>query len=424
MNNPLNFSPSELLSAYLDGELSPQSEKALFEQLASNDALRSEMRDLLAIHKEIETGAVYYPPAALKTAAMAKVGLDAGVGAAGVFSSALPVLKSALVPVVSALTGVVMTVLVMMNLATENPALKTLQNENNLLKSENTVLKSDIASSNNAIQQQKIETEKASAQFVELHKVLTQNEQNLITEKNRTRIFKRQSEQQLASLEKALKTGPIMEIPSPEAFKNITVLASNSLKTDEKTPLKDLLKDVEESVTRPAILDETADYSESWLENINFEMRGFSLANFPQPRTLPQSDPIFKNMALGAYYRFSDGHAVGLEGGQEAFSQRFNRIEEDTTVNYQQYLVLPWGGLSYRWTPDISFKNIRPMVGILAGGSEGGPVGRAILGVQLFPENSVSMTIGGEAAALAYMFENKWFVSPKFGITYGVSVKF
>jgi len=49
MNNPLNLSNSELLSAYLDGELSPQSEKQLFEQLASNDSLRSEMRDLLAI---------------------------------------------------------------------------------------------------------------------------------------------------------------------------------------------------------------------------------------------------------------------------------------------------------------------------------------------------------------------------------------
>jgi hypothetical protein len=420
MNNPLNFSPSELLSAYLDGELSPQSEKLLFEKLAQSDELRTEMRDFLAIHKEIENGAMYYPPAALKTAAMAKAGLES----AGAFAGALPLLKSALVPVVSALTGVVLTVLVMTNLAQDDSELAALKNENALLKSENGLLKTNIAQSNNTIELQKLEANIASEESAELQKILAKNEQELIAEKYKTQVFKRQAEQQLAALEKVLKTGPTAEIPESEAFKNITVLASNSLKSDERTPLKDLLKDVEESVTRPAILDEMSTEKTSWLENINFEMRGFSLANFPQPRTLPQSDPIFKNMAIGAYYRVNNTHAFGGEFGQEAFSQRFSEIEADSVVNWQQYLVLPWAGLSYRYTPDISFKNIRPMVGIFAGGSEGGPVTRAILGVQIFPENPVSMTIGGEAAAFAYQFKGKWFVSPKLGLTYGVSVKF
>jgi len=94
-------------------------------------------------------------------------------------------------------------------------------------------------------------------------------------------------------------------------------------------------------------------------------------------------------------------------------------------VNYQQYLVLPWGGISYRYSPDfLSFKNIRPLGGIMLGGSEGGPVGRAILGVQIFPENAVSMTLGAEGAVFAYQHQKRWFTSPKFGLTYGVRVKF
>lgn len=429
MNNPLNLSNSELLSAYLDGELSPHSEKQLFEKLAANDELRSEMRDLLAIRHEIETGAMYYPPAALKTAAMAKVGLE-NAGAAGVFASALPYLQKAFVPVASALVGSLLTVLVFMNLAPDADSFKKEKSTGNTFK--NDAVKSEIPANVNLSGR-----EGAMANGLKMNSRLRSNDNSgvisreLLTRKERFRASRNDKFSSVdlnknellktASIENnSFKNLAISPIPANNFLKENTL--QNTFKSSENpASLKEVLKTFEDEFTDTGILPE----KKSWLDDMQFEIRGYSLANYPPPRTLPQTDPIFKNMAVGAYYTLNAAHAIGGEFGQEAFSQKFDGMEEDSIhVNYQQYLVLPWGGISYRYTPDISFKNIRPLGGIMLGGSEGGPVGRAILGVQIFPENAVSMTLGAEAAVLGYRYQGKWFASPKFGLMYGVAVKF
>lgn len=237
------------------------------------------------------------------------------------------------------------------------------------------------------------------------------------------KVFKNKEELlKTASLENnSFKNIAIVTIPEKNFLKeNIT---QNSFKSnDNPASLKEVLKTIEDEFTTDGILPKKS----SWLDNMQFEIRGFSLANYPQPRTLPQSDPIFKNMAVGAYYTLNDENAVGMEFGQEAFSQKFGGIDEDSIYfTYQQYLVLPWAGISYRYTPDfLGFKNIRPLGGITLAGTTGGPVGRAMIGAKLFPESPVSMIVGAEGAVFAYQYQDKIFTSPKFGVMYGVSVKF
>jgi len=430
MNNPLNLSGSELLSAYLDGELSPQSEKQLFEKLASSDELRSEMRDFLAIHKEIEAGTTYYPPAALKTASMARVGLDAGVGTAGLFKSAIPYMKSAFAPVASALVGSLMTVAVFMNMAPysdffkkENSAENTFTNEGVIPPENKTVIRSEGTESGAEGQRTEMGSRLHSNDNYKIssREFITQNGRFRASQKDKynSRFFTDNDLLKIPSSEQNSLINTITEIPEDTFLKERFVVTSFK-NSDTPKSLKEAFQTVEDKFTDEGILSEKA----SWLDNMQFEIRGFSLANYPQPRTLPQSDPIFKNMAGGVYYMLNDEHALGAEFGQEAFSQRFNGIEEDTTVNYQQYLILPWTGMSYRWTPDIPFKNIRPLGGITLAGTTGGPVGRAILGVKLFPDNPVSMMLAAEGAVFAYQYQNAMFTSPKFGIMYGVSVKF
>jgi hypothetical protein len=52
---------------------------------------------------------------------------------------------------------------------------------------------------------------------------------------------------------------------------------------------------------------------------------------------------------------------------------------------------------------------------------EQGPLGRVGLGLQYQPVRAVTMSLGVDAAALMYQFQNSWFTSSKWGVTYAIS---
>src|SRR5210317_832188 len=62
MEEYLNKSQSELLSQYLDNELDPAKEQELFSMLSENDALQSEMKEMLAIRETVQQDTEAYTP--------------------------------------------------------------------------------------------------------------------------------------------------------------------------------------------------------------------------------------------------------------------------------------------------------------------------------------------------------------------------
>jgi hypothetical protein len=62
MSNILGNTPSEMLHLFVDGELSSSQEHILFSELAGNDDLQSEMRELLSIRDSVQNDIEAFTP--------------------------------------------------------------------------------------------------------------------------------------------------------------------------------------------------------------------------------------------------------------------------------------------------------------------------------------------------------------------------
>ena len=65
-----------------------------------------------------------------------------------------------------------------------------------------------------------------------------------------------------------------------------------------------------------------------------------------------------------------------------------------------------------------------PYVQGLVGGSRFGPMGRAQVGLQYAPAGPLVFLLGFEGSAMTYSFQNTNYISPKFGLTYGMAIRF
>lgn len=159
-------------------------------------------------------------------------------------------------------------------------------------------------------------------------------------------------------------------------------------------------------------------------------------------RRLLLNDPIVDNQArqaaaagldesfiAGGYYLVDERLQVGIETGRERYAQSFFYNREDSIV-IEQRPLLGWGGLAARIETDLL--PIPVGLGATLGFSQhGGPVARGLLSVNLldiFPvvasNGRLSLPIGFEASSLVYTFNDQYFVSGNWGLSGGVQIGF
>jgi hypothetical protein len=146
-------------------------------------------------------------------------------------------------------------------------------------------------------------------------------------------------------------------------------------------------------------------------------------ASEPTPQDV--QDAMLPNTAFSLTIPLSSFHRVGVEMGSESFTQSFTGMDGDRPAEWTQTPVLFWIGATYQFTPwDLELlPGLSPFAQATIGGAfSQGPVGRGTVGLAYQPVGPVRMTVGLDGSALFYQFQNSWFTTTKWGLSYGLSV--
>lgn len=180
-----------------------------------------------------------------------------------------------------------------------------------------------------------------------------------------------------------------------------------------------------------------------------------SLPSSLLPNTESQANTPLQNLALGMYYALSEHHTVGIEGGNEPFmtAVRFNSnngftaaatdssrgnttsLLPSSTTNptvkapdqYRQSSSnRTWFGAAYQYNAEVwdVFGGVQPLARITLGGGELGAVGRTLVGARFMAKEQFSILFAGEGAAVASQLQGSWNLTPRLGVTLGLSFKF
>ncbi len=168
------------------------------------------------------------------------------------------------------------------------------------------------------------------------------------------------------------------------------------------------------------------------------------------PATETQIQTPLQNIALGMYVALTEHHTVGVEGGNEPFltavrfNSTFTTARTDTgnvntsllpsgttpTVKRDEYRQgstnRTWFGAAYQYNADVwdVLGGVQPLARLTLGGGEMGAVGRTLIGARFMAKEHFSLMLAGEGAAVASQLQGAWNLTPRLGVTLGLSVKF
>lgn len=141
--------------------------------------------------------------------------------------------------------------------------------------------------------------------------------------------------------------------------------------------------------------------------------------------TAQSTDPLGEvGISLSLLYRLDNHHKLGIEVGRQRTPQVFRGVEGNQVVRYEQTPTLNRYGLLYQYSSNDILKGVRPVLQGMAGFTETGPVGNALLGAEYAPDSRISLMAGVQGSLSLYRFQENWYSSPRLDFTYGVAVKF
>lgn len=157
--------------------------------------------------------------------------------------------------------------------------------------------------------------------------------------------------------------------------------------------------------------------------------RGIQGITYPNPDINSNDKPLFSNFGIGLYFlKFSDVQ-FGVEFGKEIFGQRFINTVDNVDFFYEQKPILYWGAVGAKYYISNKFwdvEGLNPTVTFLAGGTQvGGPLIKLSLGLNWVSKSTnFGMFLGFESSILAYQNQKRFYLSKKFGLTYGILYNF
>lgn len=415
MSTHQDYMDERMLHAFLDGELDGAHEELLFEKLSSDGALRSEMQQHLAMRKAIQhDNEAFTPPAAATSAVFAALGFSlpplaaeaapaGGFGAAGGFgvagglgaagSGAAGAGSGTFRQVALSAAAAVLAILAALFLSMQFPAASP-----------------DLSGTSERVVS-------VPPTMVEIQETPALGDLPVASVPARNALPAASAPaQEQASANRDLRIFDARDLD----MRPIAALTASEKAAPEPERIR--AGDVQFFDLIPAP------------DGVTLYARNVALRSDPSPAVVSQSEPWFHNMNIGALYALSDHHAIGIEGGQEAFPQTFSGIEGGRSVRYEQNPMAYWATAVYQFNGDALLPHVHPFAQAQAGGAFGqavnggmywlGPLARATLGVKLRPFERIAIVAGLEGTMLLYRFQGSWFDTNKLGLTYGVSYEF
>ncbi|RPI69427.1 MAG: hypothetical protein EHM43_01840 [Ignavibacteriae bacterium] len=431
----------EHLQQLLDGELDPMHESTLYGELSVNGAPRTEFREQIALKNAVQDDRMtLMPPAALTNSLFTGMGFaaplaGAAVGAAG-GSMLLQWLSRLGIPLLSAITAATLTWTIseqpnsriqeqpnvipstarneqpnVIPSTARNESTNDRENELAQLRDENVLLRERLASANK--------------RGVNVIPSETRNATVIPSETRNANVIPSETRNATVIPSAARNEQPNV-IPS-EARNEQT----NNVEADVNPLTQQVRVANDITMTRNAdtrfIAPQTLTSASMMMRtypSLMVQVRGFQLAPTVSTAANEETD-WYSNLGFAALYQLNARHSVGLEVGNESYPMVFEGDRNGQLVRYEQYPTTAWAGLTYRYTGvNLGSTSFAPYGQFMIGGSKFGPVGRMSGGMQYSPVGPLSFLFGIETSALAYSFQDAWYLSPKIGLTYGLAVRF
>lgn len=442
-----NHSTSDLLHAFLDGELEQSHEQPLFNELASSGELRNEMRELLAMRSAVQQDIeAFTPPLAATSNIFSTLGFTlpaatAGAVAAGealTASSAATTVAAASwwskfwLPSATALIGAGVTFWLLnwgynSNL---NAMAATQSAEIQKIRSEAAAQLADQANSFRnqlqnvepkvVIQTQKVYVPKVEYRYIDKPSVadnsMKQNVNKSVLNtpiEESASIFAAHDRQPLYA---QFSSGGNSIFPKQTS----TYIASPISQDNALVESHDALTG---EILEREFLPQDEPYYQRWSAKVGGVVSNWSSA----PSTsLTAPTGTFKDINGQLMFFLSKDFSVGLKLGQEAFPLHYEGTISDRKIIRDQYSIVWWYGLSAQYqVSSLSFwGGVQPYITGFGGFSELGTHVRGEVGVQYPLSSLLSISAGYEVSGLFYEFQNVGFNTVKTGFNSGIIIHF
>ena len=140
----------------------------------------------------------------------------------------------------------------------------------------------------------------------------------------------------------------------------------------------------------------------------------------------PLSNPMLNDYSVAIGYNLNESNVIAIEFGQENYPQRYTGVINESEAVINQVYTAQWYGVSYQYNFDgITDKMmINPFIKILSSLTKVGPFFKGSLGMNYSINDKLILNIGLESSTLLYEFQGKNFNTTKYGIFYGAKINF
>jgi len=386
------FSPSEMITLYMDGELPDALQPSLFAMLSEQAELRQEMQDHFTVRRHMDTNLIA-PPLELEESIMRRIGAVT-VGASlnnpvstGLATSATAWFGKVVQPLMFVLLGATLSGMYFaFNTDKSEQIVQMMKQENAPIQQ---IMQSPVINATNNSQILNLPSKRIAS--------------SMPVTKNMDIASMIEDDEQINNSNAEVK-------PTPEiAQQAVTPLLADVIEPNNAQQIDIPKKELQAIINS----EETSPFS--------LTLRGFTTHSFVDQKVTPNFNPFINNVSAGFQYDLSKEDAVFVELGQESVVQRFTGIENNYTIQYDQTYHAPWAmiGWQHRFHGGNSFK---PLIRVGGGAMETGPMARMTIGVEYDLTRNITLIGGIEGMSTFYSYKGQWFSTQKAGITYGTRI--
>jgi len=392
-----SMSPSEMLSAYMDGELDEQSTSMLFYHMANDVDLQQEMQQLMAIRTATSSSTVQVPAHLKHTVFAETIGIDDKVAASGLggFATAGLMMGAAAIASIATAWFLMSDSKPVMNDTRLAATIGTTSQEKPVLSTPHT---EHLTTFSGIDKQQEIPAKNVTTN-VHIDNLPDDAENNVIINHDNSTVSAVSNEQNVPHnlLEQEIQQEDVH-----------TIIAS------EYRPVSTLYS-MQRSGTTPRVAQMTFRTNDDEPPLVEFSVRGLVSSSLQTSSLAVPSQPFYSNMGVGVFYRMGESDKIGIEAGYDRWTQTFEGKEGDTSVKFEQIYNAPWVGIAYRHSmnPVEWLSNASPYIQGGLGATAVGPVARIALGVEYPLFQRVTLSAGMEASGLAYQYQSAIFASQR-----------
>lgn len=405
-----NLSASELLTAFIDGEIDSSDTQMLFYQLANDPDLQAEMQELMAMRNAFSNTQTQTPPPDLQSKILNSTVYKNSITGKAAYLSAF--LSNNYFRIPASVAMIILIGVFSFWLVNDNK-----NSEAEFLKSDfsEIVNNDDFDNSNDFNNITNDNTDK------------TNLKSNNIQDNNRINSEYGYSEFDTNQNSKSNKSSDNLN----KEIQDNNDITFNIRDINLARASFDNVFPPEKSVNRKDYINfyNLGKGINKFLDNVSFSFKKQSLISNPNPKIESYENPLLNDFSLNLNYHINDNNLLGVEIGREYFPMLFKGTEisgnRELEFEYPLAYNATWIGLSYTYYfSDASYSgSFSPYTGITLGGTSVGPLAKVSLGANYFINENIGIFAGLKYGSLFYSHQNNIFITSKYGIDYGLIIK-